>query len=53
MTKIIPHFDEYPLITQKRADYILFKQIANIIIKKEHLTNEGLQKIINIRANIN
>ena len=23
---IIPHFDKYPLITQKKADYLLFKQ---------------------------
>jgi hypothetical protein len=23
--KIIPHFDKYPLITQKKADFILFK----------------------------
>lgn len=25
---IIPHFDRYPIITQKRADYLLFKQAA-------------------------
>lgn len=25
---IIPHFDKYPLITKKRADYELFKQIC-------------------------
>lgn len=28
---IIAHFDLYPLITQKRADYLLFKQAYNII----------------------
>jgi len=26
---IINHFDKFPLITQKRADYILFKQVIN------------------------
>lgn len=25
---IIPHFDNYPLITKKSSDYILFKQVA-------------------------
>jgi len=26
LEKIFSHFDKYPLITQKRADYLLFKQ---------------------------
>lgn len=53
LTKIIPHFDEYPLITQKKGDYLLFKQVALIMRYKEHLTEAGFQKIINIRASIN
>jgi hypothetical protein len=50
---IIAHFDEYPLITQKRADFELFKLIVDIISRKEHLTTEGLRKIVNLRASIN
>jgi hypothetical protein len=50
---IIPHFDKYPLLTQKRADYLLFKQVVVIMKNKEHLTSEGLTKIISIRASIN
>jgi hypothetical protein len=50
---IIDHFDKYPLITQKQADYILFKQALELINRKEHLTSEGLQKIVNIRASMN
>ena len=50
---IIPHFERYPLITQKRADFELFKMVVEIMNRKEHLTNEGLQKIVNIRAIIN
>jgi hypothetical protein len=41
---IIPHFDKYPLLTQKQADFELFKQIVCLIKKKEHLTTEGLKK---------
>lgn len=41
------------LISQKRGDYLLFKQILSIMQLKEHLTLEGLQKIINIRATLN
>jgi hypothetical protein len=50
---IIAHFDKYPLITQKRADYILFKQAFDLIYRKEHLTKEGLNKILAIKASLN
>lgn len=31
ITQVIPHFDKYPMITQKRADYLLFKQTVMIM----------------------
>ena len=50
---IIPHFEKYPLITQKKADFELFKRVIELVNRKEHLTPNGLQEIINIRASIN
>jgi len=50
---IIPHFDKYPLITQKQADFLLFKSVIELMNKKEHLTSEGLNKIVSIKASIN
>jgi hypothetical protein len=41
------------LITQKKADFILFKQIINLRNNKEHLTLEGLHKILAIRGSLN
>lgn len=35
---ILDHFDKYLLITNKRGDYLLFKQAFNLIQNKEHLT---------------
>ena len=29
---IIPHFDNYPLITKQSSDYILFKQVALLML---------------------
>lgn len=52
-TVIIPHFDRYPLITQKKADYVLFKLVVDSIVKKEHLSDEGLLNIVNMKASIN
>lgn len=38
---------------QKRADFELFKQVEDLMNRKEHLTKEGLQQIVNIRASMN
>lgn len=50
---VIDHFDNYPLITSKRADFILFKSVYNLMMVKEHLTLEGLLKILSLKASIN
>jgi len=50
---IIPHFQSYPLITQKRKDFILWSKIVKMIDKKEHLTKQGLDIIIKIKSLIN
>ena len=50
---IISHFDNYPLITKKHSDYVLFKQIILLMLNKEHNTLEGIQKIVNIKASLN
>jgi hypothetical protein len=49
----LPHFDKYPLITQKLADYIIFKEIITLMNKKEHINLEGLNKIVSLRASLN
>jgi len=53
LTKVIPHFEKYPLKTNKYSDYLLFKKVIMMMQRGEHLTAEGLQKIINIRASLN
>ena len=50
---IIPHLDKYPLITQKKTEYELFKRIVLMTDKKLHLTDDGLQEIVNIKASMN
>jgi len=50
---IIPHFIKYPLITQKQADFILFSRAVNLLNDKEHLTKEGIYKILSIRFAMN
>lgn len=50
---IIPHFDKYPLITQKLADYILFKEVVYIMNSKKHLKMEGLMEVLSFKAGMN
>ena len=50
---IIPHFLNYSLLTQKAADFLLFKAVVDLIINKAHLKFEGLNNIINIKASMN
>lgn len=50
---IIKHFDNSPLISNKFADYQLFKQVFELVKNKEHLTKEGLSKIVAIKASMN
>lgn len=47
------HFENYPLITQKLADFILWKKVVAIKEKKQHLTQQGLEQIVNLKASIN
>jgi len=41
------------LLTQKRYDYILFKEAVELINKKEHLTEKGLKRIFELKADMN
>ena len=50
---IIPHFDQYPLITQKRADYLLFKQAINLLNSKVNKDVDGILRILSVKASMN
>jgi hypothetical protein len=50
---IIPFFDQYPLLGVKSLEYNDFKLVSNMMKNKEHLTIEGMNKIIKIRLNMN
>lgn len=50
---IIPHFDKYPLITQKQNDYIIWKKIINLIRDGKHLDEKGLTEILNLKVSFN
>ena len=50
---IISHFDKYPLLSQKWADYKLFENAISLLKHKEHLIREGFIKVLCIKASMN
>ena len=50
---IIPHFLNYPLLTQKYSDFVLWSKVVNIISVKDHLTTAGFNTILTHHASIN
>jgi len=51
---IIPHFDSYPLISQKRADYLLFRQAIYLLLDGQAQSSiGGIHEILSIKASMN
>jgi len=47
---IINHFDKFPLISYKYSDYIVFRQVFDLMKDGQHLNHEGLKKIVSLKA---
>lgn len=51
--RIVPHFRRYPLMSGKWRDFELFASICERMTRGEHLTAEGLRKIVQLAAQMN
>lgn len=51
--KLIPFFKNHPILGVKLLDYLDFMQAIEIIKNKSHLTEEGLDRIRQIKARMN
>ena len=43
---IIPFFEQYPLRTYKKNDFVIFKEVIRCMRNKEHLQKAGWEKIV-------
>jgi hypothetical protein len=50
---IINHFNQYPLVTHKVSDYLIFQQCFDIIKQGGHLTEKGLLEIVSLKSSLN
>lgn len=53
VNRIIPFFDAHPLIAKKRHSYKLFREIAFMMKRKEHLTDAGFERISLLKQQMN
>ena len=51
--KIIPFFEKHSILGKKKLDFLDFQAAAKIIQRKDHLTSEGLQQILDLKARMN
>jgi hypothetical protein len=53
VTVIIPHFQAYPLITQKSIDFQIFSFVVDLMGQALHLTDKGLNLIVAAKSAMN
>lgn len=51
---VIPFFEKFRFLSaKKKNDFRIFKKIVEIIKNNEHLTPQGIQKILSLRSKLN
>jgi hypothetical protein len=51
--RVLPHFDEYPLLSGKRLDYERFASVCRLMVDGAHRTTNGLAEIVELAARMN
>ena len=50
---IVPFFEQHPLITAKRADFMMFASVLRMMEKGAYLTEDGLRRIAAVTEQMN
>ena len=53
VTKVVPHFREWPLFSSKQADLRRFSEICTVVSEGGHLELEGFRKIVGLAMEMN
>ena len=52
--RIIPFFNKFPFLSSgKKKNFSIFSQVADIVFNKEHLSNDGMMKVLKLREKLN
>ena len=52
-TKIVPHFERYPLLSSKQNDFERFAAIVQLMRRGAHLDQDGFAEIVRLSAALN
>ena len=53
LTKVVPHFEKYPLLSGKQKDFELFKHVCALMKEGKHTTLKGLEEITRLAFRMN
>ncbi len=51
--RVIPHFEETPLLSGKRHDFERFAVICRMMYERQHLTRDGFDRIVDLAFEMN
>ena len=51
--RILPHFRTFPLVSSKNQDVVLFDEVCQLVFTRQHLTVEGLERIVELAMRMN
>ena len=50
---VIPHFRNYPLLSEKRKDFQIFVEVCELMMKGKHYDKEGFNKVVDLSYKMN
>lgn len=53
VSKVIPHFEQFPLLSRKQKDFELFKTICGIVHTAKHLQKDGFADVVTLAYQMN
>jgi hypothetical protein len=53
LEQVCAFFQRHPLKTKKQVDFVKFRKVVRLVGSKEHLTVEGLKKVIGLAKTMN
>ena len=51
--RVIPHFEETPLLSSKQRDFELFAQVCRLMYQDEHQSREGFNRSVKLALEMN
>lgn len=53
LEKVLPHFEHYPLLSAKQQDVRLLKEVCLLMKRGEHVTPDGMKKVMALAFKMN